>query len=418
VTAGRSACRWTTEISAPSRTAAQPHQQDAVASRRAAPRLLYLVGDDVFFCSHRLPLARAAAQAGYQVTVATHVTTFGPTIAAAGCRVVPLRLRRATTNPWAEVASVAELVGLYRRERPDLVHHVALKPVVYGSIAARIARVPHVVNAVAGLGWVFLSRSPVALALRPVLLGALKGTLTARGARVIVQNPDDRDLLVTRHLARAAGISMVRGSGVDLAEFAASPLPDTKPPIVVLPARLLKEKGVAEFAEAARLLRREGVAVRCALVGAPDPSNRGAVPARDIAAWVAEGIVEAWGHRTDMPAVLRSSTIVCLPTYREGLPKALLEAAAAGRPVVATDVPGCREVVREGENGLLVPPRDSVALAAALRALLGDRARAAAMGARGRSIAEREFSVERVVEQTLGIYANLLGGAPDSAEAA
>lgn len=370
-------------------------------------KLLFLVGDDVFFCSHRLPIARAAVAAGFDVTVATHVTTLGDRITAAGCRLVPLKLRRATTNPLSEAAMIAELVPLYRRLKPDIVHHVALKPVVYGSLAARLAGVPHVVNAIAGLGWVFLSDEPVARALRPALLLALRGLLAPRRGRVIVQNPDDRAMLLSTGLARAEQVVMIRGSGVDLAEFAATPIPQG-PPLVVLPARLLREKGVHEFVDAARTLKREQPGLRFALVGDRDPSNKGAVPAAQLEAWQREGVVELWGHRTDMPQVCAQSTVVCLPTYREGLPKALLEGAAAGRPLVATDVPGCREAVVHGENGLLVPARDAVALADALRELLANPARARAMGARGRELAEREFSVERVVAQTLDLYRSLL----------
>jgi glycosyltransferase involved in cell wall biosynthesis len=375
------------------------------------PRLLFLVGDDVFFCSHRLPLAAAAVQAGYDVTVATHVTTLADRITATGARLVPLRIRRATRGVGSELAAAAEIVPLYRRLKPDIVHHVAIKPVVYGSLAARLTGVPYVVNAIAGLGWVFLSDAPLARTLRPLLHLAFKGLLAPGNGRVIVQNPDDRAVLIERGLATADHIVIIRGSGVDLAAFAATPLPAGLP-IVVLPARLLVEKGVREFAQAAGALKREGVAARFVLVGAPDPSNRGAIPQGELDRWVREGSVEWWGHRDDMPAVLAQSTIVCLPTYREGLPKSLLEGAAAARPLMATDVPGCREAVRDGENGLLVPPRDAAALAAALRTLLTDPERCRRMGAAGRALAEREFSVDQVVRQTLDLYASLLGRAP------
>lgn len=378
-----------------------------------AHRLLFLVGDDVFFCSHRLPIARAAVAAGYDVTVATHVTTLGDRITAAGCRLVPLRLRRATTNPLREVASVAELVPLYRRLKPDLVHHIALKPVVYGSMAARMAGVKHVVNAIAGMGWVMTSDSAAARALRPLLLFGLRTSLSrSRGRdRVIVQIPEDRALVIENGMARAEDVVLIRGSGVDLTAFAATPLPGAKPPVVMLAARLLWDKGVAEFVEAARQLRNQHVAVRMVIVGAPDPSSRAAVPASELQQWARDGVIEWWGPKGDMPAVLAQSTIVCLPTtYGEGVPKILLEGAAAGRPLVATDWPGCREVVRDGDNGVLVPPRDPAALAAALRALLEDPERCRRMGERSRAIAERDFSVESVVERTLAVYRELLSG--------
>lgn len=372
------------------------------------PKLLFLVTEDWYFCSHRLPLARAAKAAGYEVVVATRVGAHAEAILAEGFKLVPIGLRRSSQNPWREIKAILEIAGIYRRERPDLVHHVALKPVLYGSIAARLTRVPAVVNALAGLGFVFASESLKARLLRPWVVGALRLLLDARGRVLIVQNPDDRRMLVEGGVVKPARVRLIRGSGVDIRRFAPTPEP-VGTPLVVLPSRLLWDKGVGEFVAAARLLKAQGAEARFVLVGAGDPENPATIPDGTLEAWRAEGVVEWWGRREDMSAVLESSSIACLPSYREGLPKVLLEAAACGRPLVATDVPGCREIVIDGSNGLLVPVRDAPALADAIGRLLADPGLRVAMGRRGRELVEAQFSEERVVMQTLAVYRELAG---------
>jgi len=372
------------------------------------PKLLFLVTEDWYFCSHRLPLARAAKAAGYEVVVATRVGAHAEAIIAEGFKLVPIGLRRSSQNPWREIKAILEIAGIYRRERPDLVHHVALKPVLYGSIAARLTRVPAVVNALAGLGFVFASESLKARLLRPWVVGALRLLLDARERVLIVQNPDDRRMLVEGGVVKPARVRLIRGSGVDIRRFAPTPEP-VGTPLVVLPSRLLWDKGVGEFVAAARLLKAQGVEARFVLVGDGDPENPATIPDGTLEAWRAEGVVEWWGRREDMSAVLESSSIACLPSYREGLPKVLLEAAACGRPLVATDVPGCREIVIDGSNGLLVPVRDAPALADAIGRLLADPGLRVAMGRRGRELVEAQFSEERVVMQTLAVYRELAG---------
>jgi len=369
-------------------------------------RLLYLVTEDWYFCSHRLPLAVAAREGGYDVLVATRVADHGDRIRAAGLQLIPLGLSRRGQNPVRELGSVAEIVGVYRRVRPDLVHHVALKPVLYGSLAARLTRVPTVVNALAGLGYVFSSGDLQAKAMRPFVRAAYHLLLDGRNRRLVVQNPDDRDLFARSGLVDAERIRLIHGSGVDPTCFQPTPEP-AGPPLVVLPARMLRDKGVHEFVAAARLLRQQGIAARFALVGDPDPENPAAIDEVRLRQWEAEGVVEYWGWRDDMAAVFAECHLVCLPSYREGLPKALIEAAASGRAIVTCDVPGCREVVDDGDNGLLVPPRDSAALAAALHRLIVDPALRERMGDRGRARAVAEFSIQRVIADTLAVYREL-----------
>lgn len=367
--------------------------------------LVFLVTEDWYFCSHRLPLALAARDAGYDVTVLTRVTNHGETIRSAGLNLIPIGMVRRSRGMTGELAAIRELVRLYRELKPDLIHHVALKAVVYGSIAARIAGLRNVVNAVAGLGWLFSSESLRAKMLRKSVALVFRALLV-RG-RVIVQNPDDRATLVQTGL-RAEAVKVIRGSGVDLERFNATPEPNGRP-AVLLASRMLWEKGVGQFVDAARALQGRGSEARFVLVGVPDVENPSAVPETTLQAWHDEGVVEWWGRREDMPAVIQQAHVICLPSfYREGVPKILIEAAASGRPIITTDTPGCREIVRHQENGLLVPTRDVAALATAIERLLRDPNLRQRMGERGRMIAVNEFSIQSVVRETLGVYEELL----------
>lgn len=370
--------------------------------------ILFLVTEDWYFCSHRLPLARAALAAGYEVSVATRVREHGEVIEAAGLRLIPLKLSRRSRHLAREAHLVSDLFRLYRREKPDLVHQVALKPVLYGTLAARLAGVPAIVNALAGLGFLFVSERRIARTLRPLAELTLRRLLNHANTRTILQNTDDLHLLAEKRILEARYGRLIRGSGVDLERFRVRPEPGG-PPLVVLPARMLWDKGVGEFVAAARQLRSEGICARFALVGDPDTENPSAIASAQLEEWHRSGVVEWWGHRTDMECVFAECHIVCLPSYREGLPKALLEAAASGRPIVTTDVPGCREIVHEGENGLLVPKGNPVALAVALRRLIEEPDLRRRMGERSSVIAASEFSLDEVIRQTLALYREMLG---------
>jgi glycosyltransferase involved in cell wall biosynthesis len=368
------------------------------------PKLIYLVTEDWYFLSHRLPVARAARDAGFEVVVATRIGDGRAAIEAEGFRVVPLKWKRGGWNPFAELCAVAAIYSLYRRERPDLAHHVAMKPVLEGSLAARLARVPAVVNALTGLGYLFIGRGGPARVLGPLVRRALK-SLLARGAnwRVVMQNPDDLDALVERGIVRRDSAVLIPGSGVDLARFKPAPEPAGKP-AAALVGRMLWDKGVGELAEAARLLRARGAALQVRLAGPEDPENPAAIPRATLEGWVREGIVAWTGQVKDVAALWRDTAIAVLPSYREGLPKALLEAAAAGRPMVAADVPGCREIVRHGETGVLVPPRDAPALADALERLAGDPALRQRLGAAARRLAEQRFGEAAIAAATVDLY--------------
>jgi glycosyltransferase involved in cell wall biosynthesis len=367
------------------------------------PKLLFFVTEDWYFCSHRLPLALAARDAGYEVVVVTRVDRHGGSIESQGLRLIPIRLNRQGTNPIKDLTLIARLYRIYRRERPDIIHHVAMKPVIYGSLAARLARVPAVVNALAGMGFLFSSRTAKARLLQPVVRLAFRMLLGGGNSRVILQNPDDVRLLTRAARLDPDRVHLIRGSGVDLEHFRPEPEPPG-PPVVMLPSRLLWDKGVGEFVTAARILRNEGTKARFVLVGKPDPGNPAAVPQWQLDQWIAQGLVEWWGHSDKMAATLAQSHIVCLPSYREGIPKVLLEAAASGRPMVTTDAPGCREVVRDRENGLLVAIKDSEGLAQALRQLIQDPAARARYGRAGRALAEAHFGIDRITAETLAVY--------------
>lgn len=373
-----------------------------------SPRLIFTSNWDRFFVSHRLVLAQAAREAGFDVHVAVPPGDATDRITSAGFPVHHYPLSRAGSNPLRELGSVAALRAVYRRLRPALVHQVAQKAVLYGSMAARTLKdPPRVVNALAGMGYAFLAPGAAAAARRRLMVWGYQRLLGTPGYRLILQNTADAEFFVSRGIIRREQVVLIRGAGVDLAAFLPAPEPEG-PPVAVLPARLLWDKGVGEFVAAARRLREEGVSARFALVGDVDAGNPAAVPVAQLDTWVAEGVIEWWGHRPDMPAVFAASHLVVLPSYREGLPKVLLEAAASGRPMVATDEPGCREVVRPGENGALVPVGDAGALADAMLTLIEDAELRRQYGAEARRMAEREFDVRSVVARTMQIWQETL----------
>jgi glycosyltransferase involved in cell wall biosynthesis len=372
-------------------------------------QLLYVLTVDWFFLSHFSDRAIAAADAGFRVSVACRRSGVALELPKARTKWVDWNVTRKGLSPRREVAAIRELVAIYKREQPDIVHHVALKPIIYGTLAARIAGVPRIINAPVGMGFVFTSKGVLARVMRPLVQLLLAGSLAPRGSRVIFENRDDLQTAVSKGLVPTSAAVLIRGAGVDLERFVPSPEP-TGSVRVMLIGRMLKDKGVYEFVAAARKLRAEGVDAEWILVGAPDDENRASIDTDRLRRWDNEGVIRWLGARGDMPKLLKSAHIVALPSYREGLPKSLLEAMAAGRPIVTTDVPGCREVCAHGVNGLLVPPRDEDALAEALRELIEDPERRIRFGAAGRKRAESEFSTRLVQEKTLAVYREVLEG--------
>lgn len=370
-------------------------------------RLLFLITEDWFFYSHFLERAIAARTEGYDVTVVTRATGHQDKIQDHGFRMLHIPFDRRGLNPFGELATLWRIVRTYRTVRPDVVHHIALKPITYGTLAAKLTGIRVVINAPVGMGYVFTSHGRLARMLRPVVWAAMRWLLNPRGSRVVFENPDDLESMVAAGVVqRDAGV-LIRGAGVDLDRFRPTPEP-AGIPVVTFVGRMLWDKGVGEFAAAARQLRKAGVVAHFRLVGMPDPANPAAIEVAQLESWHAEGVVDWLGHRTDIPELLASSHVVCLPSYREGLPKSLLEALAAGRPVVATDVAGCREAVHHEDNGLLVASRDSVGLAAAIRRLIENPDLRQKFGARGRQRAEAEFASPLVCEATLALYREVM----------
>ena len=373
-------------------------------------RLLMLVNDAAFFASHRLPVALAARDAGYDVHVATAPGEAASAITAHGLAHYPLAISRGGTNLFREMHSFLQVMNVIRRVRPEIVHLATVKPVLYGGIAARLLDVPAVVAAITGLGHVFAVHDVRTRTVRALVSSSYRLALNRERLKVIFQNCSDRSTLMRIASLSSDQVVTIRGSGVDLSAYRFTPEPDGVP-VVTLAARLLRPKGVCEFVAAAELLHARGVNARFQLVGSPDPGNASSVTPGEIERWRGAGIIEVAGYRRDIAAIFAASNIVVLPSYYgEGLPKVLLEAAACGRAIITTDMPGCRDAIEPGKTGVLIPPRDAVALAEAIESLLADAELRREMGVAGRTLAEREYAVEMVIAQHLEIYQSLCGG--------
>ena len=366
-------------------------------------RLLYVITEDWFFTSHFIDRAIDAKNRGFEVFVATRNGDAAVAIRSHGITVVPVDFSRRGMNPVREILAVLKLRGLIRDIEPDIVHNIALKPVVLGTIAAILARISFIVNAPVGMGYIFSSQDRRANLLRPIFKRVIKVVLNPRRSRVIIENLDDYETLLESGMVRKQDLFLIKGAGVDIIKFHPSSEP-AGAVVISLVARMLKDKGVVEFVEAARILKANGVEAIFDLVGGIDNGNPTTLTKSQLESWSREGIINWLGQQDDIARVLLESHIVCLPSYREGLPKSLIEALAAGRPVVATDVPGCREVVRHLANGLLVEPRNASALAEALRVLIVSKDLRQQFGAAGRVRAENEFSNELITSQTFAVY--------------
>lgn len=371
------------------------------------PKILFLITEDWYFWSHRLPIARKAKEEGYSVVIATRIHKHGDMIHNEGFKLIPLKLKRRSKNIFKEIRNFIEIINLYKNEKPDIAHHVGIKPVLYGSWAAKIAGVPSVINAFAGLGFVFIAKGKKSDVLRRIVEIAYRSAFFHKKAVGIFQNPEDLKKFVDLGIVKRNNTVLIKGSGVNTSVFRYLPERNSMPK-VVLASRMLWDKGVSEFVNAAKIINKNGTKCRFILVGSPDPENPMSIPEEKLTQWDKEGVVEWWGHRNDIPDIFEQANIVSLPSYREGLPKVLLEAASCGRPIVATDVPGCKEIVRNNDNGYLVPPYESILLAEAFLKLIHNPELRRRMGKRSREIVEAEFTEERIVKQTMDLYQKLL----------
>lgn len=378
---------------------------DGAVARPTHPALVYLVTDDWYFLSHRLPMACAARDAGFRVHVATRVSGRAVDIVAHGFELHPLDWCRGSLNPRDVFDIVRQVRALYRRLRPAIVHHVALQPSVIGSLAA-LGLPPVRLNALAGLGYGFTSRSVKARLVNVVLSALLRFLFSRPRTAVLVQNPDDREAL--RRLGVADDVlSTIAGSGVDTENLV--PLPEREgPPTAAFVGRLLDDKGIRTLM-AAHAIARQHAGDLCLLVaGSADAANPSSIPDEEIEDWRRRPGVELLGHVEDIREVWKRAHVAVLPSRREGLPKSLLEAAACGRPLIATDVPGCREIAQADVNAILVPPDDADALAQALLALARDAGLRRRFGAAARQMVEARFAADRIGKETVALYQRLL----------
>jgi glycosyltransferase involved in cell wall biosynthesis len=373
------------------------------------PKILFLVTEDWFFWSHRLAVARAAKRNGYDVIVATRVNSCAEQIRREGFRLIPLQLIRESYSPLNEFRAIRQVRQLYASEKPDIVYHVALKPILYGSIGVLGRNHLRAINALTGLGYLAASSSRKARFLRLLIWNFFRLFLTRPNQRVLVENLHDKQLLVKKLKVPPERIALIRGSGVDLTRFQPTAEPSGTP-LVLLASRMLWIKGIREFVEAARMLRSKRLNARFVLAGDSDPSSPSCVPRQQLREWQSSGSIEWWGHQPDMPPIFKQANLVCLPSHGgEGVPTVLMEAAASGRAIVTTDVPGCRDIVRNGVNGRVVPPANAVALAEAIEELVKNPAMRLEMARRGREIVLNEFSEEMIAEQNLALCGELLG---------
>ena len=374
-------------------------------------KVVLFANTDWYLFNFRLSLAMTLKKSGYDVLLISPPGEFGKRLIDAGLRWEAIPMDRKSLNPVKELLLLFYLARFYCREQPDLVHHFTIKCVVYGSIAAAISRVQARVNAVTGMGYVFTNTALKARLLRPFVRLLMRCVLNNNSTRLILQNSDDITSFRQARVLDGDKICLIKGSGVDLSRF--------KPALklvllghqtrVLVAARLLWDKGIGEYIKAAQQLRRKGLPIRFLLAGVPDFGNPAAIPQSQLEAWVLEGVIELLGQVEDMPALYANVDMVVLPSYREGLPKSIIEAAACALPIVTTDVPGCREVVTDGVDGLLVPVKDSIALADAIQRLYQKPEWARQLGKSARARVLEEFDERIVIKKTLDVYQQLLG---------
>jgi glycosyltransferase involved in cell wall biosynthesis len=370
-------------------------------------KILYLVAEDYYFCSHRLNLAKAAVKKGFDVCLATRVKDHQALILKEKIKVIPLKhFSRSGMNLVKEFLTLKELYQIYKQETPDIVHHVAMKPVLYGTLVAHFLKVPRIINALGGLGYLEISKDFKARVIKKIITFCFRKLLNKKNCSLIIQNPDDLKTLTHAKAVKKEKIALIKGSGVDTKVFTTTKEPplSKKGPVIAFVSRMLWDKGVKELIEAAKILKEKDIAFQLVFCGDIDPSNPSSLKKEQLIRWDKEGLILWKGPTQDIAKAYAKSHIAVLPSYREGLPKSLLEAASCGRPIVTTDVPGCREVVKDGVNGFLVPVKESVSLAKALEKLIKNKKQRETFGKASRKRALKEFSEEKIVSQILSLY--------------
>ena len=365
--------------------------------------ILFIVSEDWYFISHRLHLATTAIEKGFSVTLLTNVSKNRSLIEASGVKVIDWRINRSGLNVFLDIKAILRIFHVIRQCNPDIVHSVAIKPVVYSALVSMMSSVKIRIFALGGLGFSFSSNKTLMKLVRPLLIVVLRLLLKGPRTRLILQNQDDIELFLRKKIIIIDKVRLIRGAGVDTQKYCPNKL-DNDPALVILPARMLWDKGISEFVTCAKQFKENGINTRFCLIGSPDKYNPESIPLQKLKEWSDEGIVEWWGQQDDMNKVYSQSAIVCFPSYREGLPKSLLEAASCGLPIVAFDVPGCREIIKDGVNGFLVPFKDTDALYSAILKLLNDSNLRDSMGHSGRELVIKEFSKEIIASQTMKVW--------------
>ena len=366
-------------------------------------RVLFVITEDWALISHRLHLVEAAINAGYEVAIATKMNKHRKTLEDRGMRIFEWELHRGSLNPIKEIIAIFSLCKILSVFKPDIIHAVAQKPVIYSGLARKIYNQTSFVGTLGGIGFVFTNKSLKATVLKPLLKYLLKFALVGEKTRLILQNIDNINSIKKINIINENYIRLVKGSGVEINKYLPSKIP-LKTTIVILPGRMLRDKGVREFVRVAERIKLRNIKARFVLVGDVDLDNPNTIKQKQIDKWVESGIIEQWGRCDDMEKVYKRSSIVCLPSYNEGLPKVLLEAGSSSRPIVAFDVPGCREVIKNKVNGFLIQFRDENALETALTKLINDKKLCEEMGKKGRKMVEKHFASEIINAQTFNIW--------------
>ncbi len=366
-------------------------------------KILFIVSEDWYFLSHRLSLALHAKQKGFDVELICNCNKLKEKIENHGIKVVDWHLDRKSFSFISAFRSLKQLLFIVKNNKPDLIYAVAIKPVIYASIVSRILRIKNTIYAMGGLGYSFSSKKISAQILKYIFINVMKINLKDKNSFLILQNNDDKLIFDQSGLSKKTNIRIIKGSGVDLEKFKYKPLDDKSERRVILPSRMLWDKGVKDFIDCAKIIKKN-LNVKFILIGSPDEHNPESIPLTILKNWKSEGIVEWWGHNSDMVKIYEKCTIVCFPSFREGLPKVLLEAGSVGRPVVSYDVTGCREVIKHNQNGLLVPFRQVKLLSDAILKLLQDTNLCTKMGLNGRQIVEKKFSEEIILTQIENVW--------------
>jgi len=372
-------------------------------------RVLFIVSEDWYFVSHRFHLAKSAISLGYSVALLSNYSKHRNEIEVAGIEVINWSINRSSKNPFQEMEAIKNIVLAIKHFKPSLIHSVAIKPVIHSAIACMISGIKPRIFALAGLGYIFTSSKKSAKLLRPFLKIIFKLLFYGKKTCLILQNPDDKSVLFSANVIKNNQIHLILGAGVDAMAFKYQKILKDRMPVIILSARMLWAKGIQDFIDSAKQINNNNINARFVLVGTPDNQNPDAIPNEKLEKWHKSGLIEWWGHQNDMAKIYHQSSIVCLPTtYGEGLPKSLLEAASCGRPIVTYDVPGCREIVKDGYNGYLVMPKSVDGLVQAISHLLNNYDLCVKMGKNGRKLVEKHFTQEKIAQETIAVWEEVL----------